>query len=869
MLDKIKKFYSTHIIRKAVLTFFVVAVIVGVIAMLPVIGVSRAELPASEPSVLEESSDVLAKDAGEVLLAENGNRQLYINTENMVVSVKNLQNGQVWKSAVDNSADVMDTALFYITYLGEDDITYEWDSYSYCTALGSYELYRIEDGVRLEMDLSQGESGAFYEYMPKKMSIERYENFFLAGLEGLFADGILEEEKYNTYVSTLGLLYKLSKKDNCYVISYTGTPPASAVKQMIEVTKLLSYTQDMLVSDSAEFGIVVAFAEPAEFSMTMELTLENGELRVRIPTDRIVSKNDFYVMQNIDVLPNFGAVHYEQSAFGGFMLVPDGSGAIMELNTGNTDVVEYTRPIYNNDYAKDYYWQPEYSQELTMPVFGMSIAEEDQSSEGFLAVIENGAETSYIHTKLATDESGGSSINKIYTSFDTVQFTKVKVYGAYSSETTGYLVATDMLNVDYSLRYIFLEEEAGYYKMAESYRDYLVKNDPNVGALSYENEGKVYLEVIGALTLTERFLGIPYDSVTTMTTYTQLRDMLEDIGSDRLSVSYKGVFNEGMSNSMYDGADLVKANGSSEELEELRSYAREKGIDLYLGTSMSRVYTDSAEFMTMLHAAKDFADIKIEQYNYASMLGILSGFVSNAAESYYTLSAEYLDYAADSFLAEAEEYDSLFVDDLANIYYADYDNSDMIDVYASNRVLDGVLQKLSAKKLALNNPWMSKIGYAELATDIARESSHYRTFAASVPFRQLVLNGLVPYTTETVNLSSLSTDYFVLQAAELGAYPKFTVSWEKEDMLKNSDYTGFYCVSYEKLKDRIKSVSDECEALWEEIGTTEIAGHTIVGENVFKTEYANGVSVIVNYNRYPVTLEDETVIEAEEYMIIK
>ena len=129
------------------------------------------------------------------------------------------------------------------------------------------------------------------------------------------------------------------------------------------------------------------------------------------------------------------------------------------------------------------------------------------------------------------------------------------------------------------------------------------------------------------------------------------------------------------------------------------------------------------------------------------------------------------------------------------------------------------------------------------------------------------MNGLVDYTTENVNISSKNAAYFVLQAAELGSYPKYILTSEPVTKLKYTDYHYLYSSQYDLLKNDIKSMYTEIEDIRSQIGTNEIAGHTCLAKNVYKTTYANGVEVIVNYNLHSVELEDGAALDAESYLI--
>lgn len=867
---KILSFYGTKTLRKLLLTIVVFLLVSGVIYYIPVLSVKKSSITQKEKVALSNVTEGIAQDSGEILVAENGGRQLYIDTENCILKVKDTSKRLIWSSAVSGASSASELALLNVTYIGEDNLSYKWDSYTYSTAMKSYTLGKITDGVQLTMEFSQGDSSVFYEYMPKKMSVDRFENFFVAGIAQLKDAGTITQDQYDRYLTTLKLVYKKSIKDECYAVTYTGTPPASAVTQMIEVAQLLNYTSDMLVSDSAEFGLTVTFQEPAQFTITVEATLVDGELEVRVPTYEIQNNNDFYAIQNIEVLPNFGAVTNKQSVDGGYMLVPDGSGALIELNSYTPDVTEYNRPVYDNDYFSDYYYAPEYSDELTMPIFGMTYGKDEASTHGFLAIIEEGAETAYIQTKLANNSEDGPTYNKIYSTFDSVQYKDVNVNGAYSEDNIYYRVATEEMDIDYTIKYLLFSEPVTYYDMARAYQDELVATNELIEAPSYQEGGKLYLEVLGGLTMSQRILGIPYDYIESMTSYQQLEEILKDLQGTNLAVSYTGVFNKGLNNELNNEAQLVKENGSKAEYEELMSYAKEQGVDLYLGVNFSRVYKDGNGFLDSSHAVKDYSDTIAPFYRYNLALGLLSGYITGVTDYnyYYLVSPQYLSGVVDGFLKDGEAYDSLYLSDLAGMYYADYDNENMVDAYEAESVLQSNLLKLNeSKKLSLSNPWMKNIGYGEIATDISRTSSEYKSFATTIPFRQLVMNGLIPYTTENVNMSSNQLEYYILQAVELGAYPKFTISGENSDILKTSDYSYYYSIQYDQLKDRIKEVYQACDSAWSEIGTNEITNHTRLADQVFQTEYATGVSAIVNYNLYDVTLEDGTKIPALSYLI--
>lgn len=862
----IKKLYQSHTIAKLAGTILLIALVGVLIWYIPISMVKKSSLGQLEEAAGQTIERELSKEEGEVLAAESDSKQLYINTKNMNLRIVDKATKKEWNALLKNAAGAKELSLLTVVALGEDNNLYEYNSYEYCTLLNNYQIFQTQKGVEIKLRVGEGESTSFYEYYPSKMPVERFEEFFLGGIKNLIADGTIEESRGSKYEQTLKLIYRKNTTENCYAVANNATPPASATKQLLELAKLLNYTTELLLEDSQTFGLSVNFKEPASFELVVEAFLDGDDFLIQIPTDKMVSNNDFYVIQNIQVLPNFGAVT-KAEAEEGYILVPDGSGALFEFNTYNATVPDYSRPFYNNDYYTDYYFMPEYGEELTMPIYGMTYGKDEKATHGFLAIIEQGAETSYINAKLADAASNsGSSSNKVYASFDVTQYHKVKVYGPYSTDSATYLSKTDKMKVNYTVRYQLFPENVTYYKMAEAYRNYLMKIW-GIKSKIYAEEQGLYLDFIGSLSLTKRILGIPYDARYSMTTYQELSDILEREQDKKLVIEYSGFFNGGLANKLANRADLVDENGSKKELKALQKQAEAQNIPIFYEASLSTVYDDGNGFFANTHAIHDYSNKPATIYRYFPPLGYMDGTAYDYTKYYYLLSPYYLSGVVDKFLKEAKEYNTLSIPDLGSYVYSDYKYNRIATAYQAAAAVDENLSKIAdQKQVTLANPNMNYIKYSTYATDISRESSNYTTFQTTIPFRQLVLNGLTIAATKNVNMSAKSPEYYILQAVELAMYPKFTLTAKSVDVLKNGAYSYLYSTEYGSLKDTIDKVYQAVTQAYSQIGTMEIKNHYQLTENVFCTEYATGVSVITNYNLEEVTIDGQ-MIEALSYQI--
>ena len=863
----LKKFYDTHTIGKIAVTILAAAALVYILVSIPVWTLKSTKLPGTTSRQPAEGTEI-ALDAGKVVVAQNGGKTLTVNTENMTFEVKDDVTGYLFRSYANGQGDA-EQALLSLTYLGEDNNLYEWNSYTNCTAFSSYSMYRIENGVRINLNLNEGESNRFYEYLPKKMGIETYEEMFVGTLEKLIEDGSLDESTGSRYLNTLSLVYKRSLTEDCYSVTYTGNPPTSATNQLIEVTRLVGYTTEMLLEDGDTYGFSVNFTEPAQFELVVEITLdENGDLLAHVPTGSIVSLNDYYTPQSLTLLPNFGAATIDQYD-DGYILVPDGSGALVRFNSYIANVTDYKRPYFDNDFYNDYAYMPEYGEELYMPIFGALYGPEDKTEKGFLAIIEEGARTAYLNIRLASAGTDSANYNKVYPSFEIAQYKRVKINGEYSTNSGTYLVNTGMQDLDLTLRYRLFGRGTTYYDLAKSYKTYLAGNE---GLTEEYDDGasQIYLEIVGGLNIASRFVGIPYSKAYSMTTYEELKEIMEAMQGVDYQLQYDGAFNGGWNGRLNRGGALAKQNGSRSGLRDVLSYAGERGIPLYLQVALTQIWENGNGFRASRHAVRDYANDEVVLSRYQPVLGILNGALSDGVthDDYYQLSPKYLSTITNLFLKDAGDYSALAVSDLAGMYYADYRYQNYVSGEAADLVLQESLAKLSEEKaLALANPHIDKIKYGSVMTDVSRESSDYTTFDVTIPFKQLVMNGLVDYTTENVNLSSKNVAYFVLQAAELGAIPKFILTYKNVDVLKDSDFSYLFSAQFTLLEPKIRAVYEECASIRSQIGTNEITGHKVLADGVYQTNYASGKTVHVNYNLYDVTLEDGTEIGAEQYLI--
>lgn len=963
-----KKILEKISLLKIITLILVVAILASVVSKLPELQFKYSDVgEIVQAGITKEEYPVIEKTIdGNVQVAKNGGRTLYINPKTMIVTVVD-DNGTVWSSAPnDSSLETEDRAPMLVTFLDATGAVKTWDAYAQCIAIDNttrelevgeepfdtYTIYQIPDGFRAMLNITESDPTELDQYMPKKISIERYEELFLnkiaefkstaiADIASITGITLAEDEEGSVdttidadvldrlsasdlkkvqsaqttindaekYVKALDMIYDIdAETEDHYYNKYAGTPPVTVTKILIELSKKVQYTREDLINDTRDNNVAdIEFSQPADFTVTMDVTLVDGDLAVHIPSYEITNNSEdqeYYTLQDISVFPNFGLVN-AKSYDEGFIFVPDGSGALFDINTYDSGYPEYSRPIYSNNYYDTLYTDNEYNEDLMMPVFGMgkngatmvavpeaeeteetgeepveeetAVVEEDPDAmkivsiettenanngvyTGFMGIIESGAETASLSVKLGSKADDASNLNKVYPTFDLMQYSNVKVFGPYSTNEAKFLARTASFNVDIKVRYELYTENCNYYTMAEDYKEYLM-NTLGLEA-SYDNQApEVFLDVVSSLTMEDRFMGVPYDHTVSMTTYSELNEILNDLGDVEAVVSYKGAYNGGIYNKVNAKASKTGANGSSKDYDALMS---SHGESIYMSTPISYVYKDTAAFNASKHGLLGYDSEPVQIYDY----DIPSGRFNMFGEGHWIVSPYYLPGIVESFAKSAGN-TNLAIEDLGNIVYANYDPDTEVNLYEGEMVVKDALDKLAEgdRNLVLYNPIASRMHYAEYSADVSRESSDYGLFKHNVPFRQLVMNGLTNYTTLNVNESSSGKAYYILQALELGSSPKFKVTYKGVSDLKENNYNELYSTQYDLVADDIKSMYTEISGEFAKIGTNEITGHKILAEKVFETTYATGVKVVTNYNTFDVEVDSYGSIAAESYIV--
>ena len=399
---------------------------------------------------------------------------------------------------------------------------------------------------------------------------------------------------------------------------------------------------------------------------------------------------------------------------------------------------------------------------------------------------------------------------------------------------------------NYKIRYIMLtpEEEAAekglkntydttYVGMAMAYRNYL----ESTGVLTRltadqvnANNIPLYIETFGSMQTTERFLSIPVEVMTPLTTFADISTMYDDLsaeGIDNVNFILTGYTKGGLTSPQvpyylkWDKA--VKEGGM--DFSELTEVAKEKGFGIFPDFDFAFVKQDKSFDGLRLkkHAVKTIDDRYTSKREYSATKQTYISYFELA------LSPAYFNHFYTKLTENFLKYDpiGISVASLGTYLNSDFDEDEPYNrADAQNFTVQAfayLRENYSKVMTAGGNAYSWK--YVDYITDIALDSSRYSAASASVPFLGIVLHGYVEFAGTPINMEG-NIDYAVLKALESGAGLKFILSYRNTDNLKNDEQLSkYYSIRYNIWKDDLVSLYSEVNGLLKNVQTSTIVDH--------------------------------------------
>lgn len=660
-------------------------------------------------------------------------------------------------------------------------------------------------------------------------------------------------------------------------------PALFELRDMIAAMKRAGYTPDDAQKDSLENHLSPSYPNIEVFFVPIEYTLDGESFVVRIPVNEVQYPRDVvdeegkhgprggkvtFPLTTLTVLRYFGAAGVDEE---GYILVPDGSGALIHLNNWKLYSEPYGGRVYGIDWTEPETIQTSFREQIHLPVFGMKCGD-----KAFLAIIEEGDALASVQADVA---GRTSSYNTVYPEFDIIDVGRTghsvdaDSFGLFLADITQKHSASRNVyqprsyEGDIQIRYSFLYgEDADYVGMARFYQDYLVERY-GLQRVSAGESIPFYLDLVGAISRNRPVLGVPREVVDPLTTFDQARDIVDALmgrGVSGIDLRYLGWLKGGVKHTYPSRVEPEKSLGGADAFRSLRDYLDDRGVDLFpevdfLTVSDHGVLGNNG-FLAFRDAAKrpDGYEARVYEYNLATS-------AQDAERSAYVVSPRSLESLVKSFV---EDYATYGIPRISLRNMGVQVNSDfsekpekLVDRQQAKAVLSEQLQMLSSTaglKMIIEGGNAFALPYADSVVDVPLGSSQYYITDEDVPFLQIVLHGYVNYAGEAINLSQ-DPPQSILKSIEVGAYPHYKWAYQASSVVKNTKFDDLYSLFYGDWLDSAVGFWAKANEALEAVQDKTIIGHERIAPDVYMTTYENGVSIVLNYSQTPIEVMGESV----------
>ncbi len=657
---------------------------------------------------------------------------------------------------------------------------------------------------------------------------------------------ILENKKTGELIESTVMDSKLSDKDNAswkgYMRSAVVLTAIVGTNDTIQVDLFNSpHLQEVTYTDNG-FSAKLYFTK-YEFGLTLEGRLEGDEFVVHVPDESIVEyKADNYI-GSVILYPFMGYSYLGEKE--GYMLIPDGNGALINLDDKDGRYVSgFSQMIYGNDAGfrkqdtQSLLWG-EYDtvvdcNQVIAPIFGMAHTDDEMA---YLAVVEDGQERAYVEA-----QPNGATVdyNRCFARF--VMRTVFVQPLNQSNSGTVKTVEKDRIYSDLKVRYILLsEKEANYSGMANAYRAYLLDNGM---VTAKDTSYKTRVDFLG--NEQEEFL-MGTTSVV-MTTVDQMKAMyqtLQNAGVKDVLTIYKGWQAGGLYSLPINSYKVDATLGGNKALANLIKEQGTLGYDIYLYNDALRI--NARTNLTTFDAVK-----MINKRTFQELLN------EQVYDTFYYLmpgkTAEKLNSFVDSYLKSGVS--NLAIAGISNGMFSYSSRGNYYDRFTTAKVYADTLAAVDEKtNLVLEQPFAYLWNNTDVFLDMPLGSSEYMYIDEEVPFLSMVLKGILPMYSDYVNFEADKTEFF-LQMVESGVYPSFYLTHENSSALIYTNSSDLYSTQFDIYKDTLIAYDRELREVAARVDGAHIIHHEEAEEDVVRVTYDNGVVIYVNYSEKTVVYDD-------------
>lgn len=587
-------------------------------------------------------------------------------------------------------------------------------------------------------------------------------------------------------------------------------------------------------------GVAITYDFKDGFTIPVEYILNEDSLTLSCDTTKIVEDNtsteDGKVITQISLAPSFGAApttNLDGKQVDGYMIVPDGSGAVIEFNNGKSSYSSsYSQPVYGRDYTTVPLTAPKTTEQAYMPVFATV-----NGNSGLVGIATSGDANVSVNAQVSGQNN--QTYNNVYFEFEVR--TSDDFYLSGEANPLKVFQKGDIAQEKIAVTYypISKEEDVNYADCAKVYRNYLIQNKGLTSKVK-ENESSLYVDLYGGVKMQKSILGIPFNLKTSITSFNQAQTILQklqDNGVTDIVANYNDWTDKSIDKKISTSADPSGTLGGDDDFDDLMSYAESNGIQIYPSLDNMQMENSSWGYWTFTNTATRVSNSYSRQTQYNPAFGVDSGVAPALLTP--TVYSKVFDEIVSSYKEE----------ELKNISFGGFSSKLVSDFSVKNfssredtmnTIIEGYKTANEEVGSVLADGANAYIlPYVDHITNIPVNSSGFNVVDYDIPFYQMVVHGYVPYSTQAINKSSNSEETFLLALA-YGSSLHYDMLYEQSSKLSDTDYDDLYYANYEGWLETAAAESKAAKQVLNAVSNKVITNFEIDRDNnVLTTTYGS------------------------------
>ncbi len=715
-------------------------------------------------------------------------------------------------------------------FLTADKSGFAWLSADGTQVIGTYRICAENDGFKLLVDdrlgnigIENKETGYIWWSSPPGASRDR------------IATPLLADELRSSNIITYGIPSKRS----------TGILRSAADDCKLSVKDIQN-------------GVKITYKYAKGFEFPVEYTLEEDHVKASLKVSEIKETDPENIVTEITLMRSFGAADATEE---GYFIIPDGSGALVRFNNNKTtDANAYSQSVYGKDITAVPTSKGAVTEQIYLPMYG--IVKEDNA---MMAVASKGDSNAYISAYVSGQSNSG--YNMCNFTFVLRESDSFYMSGNSNDKFTVFErggIKSDDIELLY---YPIAKENADYVDVAERYRNYLMEHE-GLAKKTTADSIQMYISLYGGTQKKKPVLGVPVTMKQTATKYDEAVEILSELrdsGADNLVVAYKNWTDDGICGKIDTAAKPSGKLGGKSGFSKLTDYISENGFELYPVSDNRDFYSGngySSFSDTSVRVSGSYSRI----VSYDRAYGIPDGLKKNMSllsPSHFT---EICGEIAENY--NAAGLNGVSAGSLTTSLYGDYGKKSLSRFKAME------LAEESFKKLSdsLENGVLADsanayvLPYVSHITNVPMSSSRFDIFNEDIPFYQIVMHGIVPYSTTPVNADA-DSETLLLMAAATGSLLSYDMLYEETSELKDTEFDIYYYANYADWTETAAAEYKLLKPIYTDVAEAVITGYDVENNgNNITTTYSNGSVVKVDLEARTIEFNGQVIdlAEAEE-----